>query len=123
MNSLFGCEPTGGTLRSGPVFADGIGARCHSHSEPGHFAEYTEIFGTGEGLTTPPGITGEIAALIAKKAVLTATVQIGGVEAKVISATAAPNAIAGLFQINVQIPTTVQPGSASSQAAATVSVR
>ena len=91
-----------------------------------------QIFGTGEGLTTPPGITGEISALITKKPVLTATVQIGGVEAKVISATAAPNSIAGLFQINVQIPTTVQPGPAtivvrigpaSSQAAATVSVR
>ena len=91
-----------------------------------------QIFATGEGQTMPPGITGQIAQSDIRSAVLPVAVTIGGLDAKVIHAGTAPSAIAGLFQINAQIPAGVQVGSlpvlvgigaASSQGSATVSVR
>jgi uncharacterized protein (TIGR03437 family) len=91
-----------------------------------------QMFATGEGQTNPPGSTGEITQLNVKSSLLPVTVEIGGLDAKVTSATTAPMAIAGLFQVNAQIPAALQPGSAavvvhigsaSSQVAATVSVR
>ena len=99
---------------------------------PAARSSIVQIFETGEGQTDPPGITGAITQSDTKSPVLLVKVQIGGVDAKVVSATTAPNAIAGLFQIMAQIPpgsqsgslpVTVSVGTASSQANATVSVR
>jgi len=61
-----------------------------------------------------------------------AAVTIGGVDAKVLSATTAPESIAGVFQIKVQVPPTapaglvptmVKIGSASSRLLTNLSVR
>ncbi|MGI8745963.1 MAG: hypothetical protein ACR2NN_25960 [Bryobacteraceae bacterium] len=91
-----------------------------------------QIFLTGVGQTTPPGITGEVTQSETKNPLLMAAVQIAGTGAKVVSATAAPNTVSGLFQINAQIqsasasgtvPVLVRIGSTSSQATATVSVK
>lgn len=62
-----------------------------------------QIFGTGEGVTQPPGATGSVT--LTRRAItgrVTATV--GGLPAEVMFAGAAPQAIAGLFQVNVRIP-------------------
>jgi uncharacterized protein (TIGR03437 family) len=72
-----------------------------------------QLFATGEGQTNPPGRPGEITELNVKTPLLPVEVEIGGVEAKVTSATTAPMSVAGLCQINAQIPLTLQPGSAS----------
>lgn len=91
-----------------------------------------QIFMTGEGATNPPGITGEVTRLDSKTPTQAVAVQIGGVDAKVVSATAAPEAIAGLFQVNAVVPASSPTGSvpvlvrigiSSSQSAATVSVQ
>ena len=91
-----------------------------------------QIVLTGEGATNPPGVTGEVTRLSTKNATQIVSVQIGGVDAKVVSATTAPNAIAGLFQVNAvvpagslngSVPVLVRIGNASSQSAATVAVR
>jgi uncharacterized protein (TIGR03437 family) len=91
-----------------------------------------QIFATGEGQTNPPSITGAITQLDTKNPLVPPTVLIGGIEARIVSATTAPMAIAGLFQINAQIPSTlpagslpvvIRFGSTSSQAGATIQVR
>jgi uncharacterized protein (TIGR03437 family) len=91
-----------------------------------------QIFMTGEGATNPPGITGEVTSSDTKTPAQAVTVQIGGLDAKVVSATTAPNAVAGLFQVNALVPAGVPPGAvpvvvriggASSQATATLSVQ
>jgi uncharacterized protein (TIGR03437 family) len=98
---------------------------------PASRGSIVQIFLTGEGATTPAGITGEVTGLGTKTPIQAVSVQIGGADAKVVSATTAPDAIAGLFQVNVEVPAASQDGAApvivriggaSSQAAATVSV-
>jgi uncharacterized protein (TIGR03437 family) len=91
-----------------------------------------QILLTGEGATTPPGVTGGMTGLETKKPTQDVSVQIGGVDAKVVSATTAPYAIAGLFQVNAEVPAgspsgsvpvLVRIGNASSQSTATISVQ
>jgi len=91
-----------------------------------------QIFLTGEGQTNPPGVTGTVTGLATKNPTQDVTVQIGGVDAKVVSGTTAPYAIAGLFQVKAvvpagspsgSVPVLVRIGTASSQSTATVSVQ
>ncbi len=91
-----------------------------------------QIFLTGEGATKPSGFTGELTQLNTKGSSQAVSVQIGGVDARVVSATTAPEAIAGLFQVNAlipagapsgRVPVLVRIGNATSQSAATVSVQ
>lgn len=121
---------------------DGIGAGAASvlnqdsstntPDNPAARGSIVQIFLTGEGATNPPGVTGAITGLDTKSAAQAVTVQIGGVDAKVYSASSAPNAVAGLFQVNAEVPAAapqgavpivVKIGGASSQTSATVSVQ
>jgi uncharacterized protein (TIGR03437 family) len=99
---------------------------------PASRGSIVQIFLTGEGATNPPGVTGQVTGLDTKNPTQGVTVQIGGVDAKVVSATTAPDAIAGLFQVNAVVPAgsptgsvqvLVRIGNASSQSAATLSVQ
>ena len=72
-----------------------------------------QIFATGEGQTIPAGEDGKIAnGQTLPKPQLQVTVQIGGQAATVLYAGAAPQAVAGLLQIDARIPANVQPGNA-----------
>ncbi len=71
-----------------------------------------QIFATGEGQTNPPGVDGKVAGATLPKPVLPVRVFIGGREAVVHYAGAAPGLVAGVFQINAQVPDDVPPGSA-----------
>jgi uncharacterized protein (TIGR03437 family) len=91
-----------------------------------------QVFATGEGQTVPAGITGGITGSTLPKPVASVSVTIGGVSAQVVYAGSAPVAVAGLFQVNVIVPNSVQSGSvpivitvgpASSQSTATVSIQ
>lgn len=68
------------------------------------------IFGTGGGLTTPMGVTGgfwetdPLAPLT-----LPVSVKIGGLDAEVVYAGAAPTLVSGLFQMNVRVPEALRP--------------
>ena len=64
------------------------------------------LFATGEGITEPPGVDGAITAPPLPKPVQPVSVTIGGVEAKVLYAGAAPTLVHGVFQVNVRVPTT-----------------
>jgi len=90
------------------------------------------LFGTGEGQTIPPGVDGRLALTVFPRPALTVSVRIGGIEAESIYAGAAPNLVAGVFQINARVPegvasgnvpVVVTVGSASSQPELTLAVR
>jgi uncharacterized protein (TIGR03437 family) len=91
------------------------------------------LFGTGEGQTSPLGVDGELATSVFPKPNAPVTVTIGGLDARVEYAGAAPFEVAGVIQINVDVPVAVVPGDAvpvvvkignsASQKNLTVSVR
>jgi uncharacterized protein (TIGR03437 family) len=70
-----------------------------------------QIYATGQGITSPPGITGEITGTAAKKPVLPVSVQIGGLDSQVIYAGSAPEEISGLVQVNAMVPLNTAVGS------------
>lgn len=90
------------------------------------------LFGTGEGITDPAGQDGQLANSVYPKPRQPVTVRIGGKDAEVLYAGAAPGLVAGVFQINVKIPeglapgpqpVVVQVGTASSSPEVTVAVQ
>lgn len=68
------------------------------------------LWGTGEGVTDPPGVDGRLAIGVLPTPVAAVSVTIGGLAATVEYAGAAPNLMPGVFQINAQVPQGVQPG-------------
>jgi uncharacterized protein (TIGR03437 family) len=93
------------------------------------------IYMTGEGVTSPPSVTGQLAPLDGtglNKPVQTVTATVGGVNAPVQYYGSAPGLVYGVMQVNVLVPTTIstgnQPvvvtvGSANSQGAVTASIK
>jgi uncharacterized protein (TIGR03437 family) len=91
------------------------------------------LFGTGGGLTNPPSVDGVLNPMTSTGVlVLATTATIGGQPATVLYAGPAPALVAGIFQVNLTIPTgtpsgnaavVVTVGAASSQAAVTVAVQ
>jgi uncharacterized protein (TIGR03437 family) len=77
----------------------------NSVSNPAKPGDVISLFGTGGGPTNPPGITGGYWGT-GTNTLLTLPVkaQIGGVNAQVLYAGAAPTLLSGVFQIDVQIP-------------------
>jgi uncharacterized protein (TIGR03437 family) len=70
------------------------------------------IFATGEGQTTPAGVTGSVSPASRSKPVLPVAVKIGGLDATVQYAGAAPGLVAGLLQVNAVVPASIAPGPA-----------
>ena len=68
------------------------------------------LYATGEGQTSPPGVDGKMANTVWPKPVLPVSVTIGGADAKVLYAGAAPFFIAGAMQINLKLPAGLAPG-------------
>ena len=71
---------------------------------------FISLYATGEGQTSPAGLDGKVDASTPPKPVLPVTVTIGGIPSFVQYAGGVPGQIAGLMQVNVQIPSGVQPG-------------
>jgi uncharacterized protein (TIGR03437 family) len=74
-----------------------------------------QIFGTGGGETNPAGVDGRVADPVFgafPTQVLPVSVSIGGIPAVVHYAGAAPTLVAGVIQINAQVPLETAPGSA-----------
>ena len=82
----------------------------NSASNPAARNTIVQIYATGEGQTTPLGSDGKLAVAPLPKPLLPVTVTIGGVDAPVTYAGAAPALVAGVIQINARVPTQVQPG-------------
>jgi uncharacterized protein (TIGR03437 family) len=89
------------------------------------------IYATGEGTTNPAVPTGAVNNTVFPKPLLPVSVQIGGQEATIAYAGAAPGFVAGVLQINVQIPSglsgtvplQVKVGNSTTPAGLNVSVR
>jgi uncharacterized protein (TIGR03437 family) len=109
------------------------GVSHNSTKAPASAGSVVVLWGTGEGVTDPPGVDGRPAVDVWPKPVAPVSVQIGGLPATVQYAGAAPYNMPGLFQINVVVPLNVQTGDgvpvkmtiggATSQAGVTVAVR
>jgi uncharacterized protein (TIGR03437 family) len=85
----------------------------NSPSTPAVKGSVVQIFGTGEGQTTPPGITGSLSSSTVLRNPLQqpVTATVGGLPATVEFAGAAPTLVAGVFQVNVVIPPDAPSGS------------
>jgi uncharacterized protein (TIGR03437 family) len=108
---------------------DGSVNSSSNSAEPG---SVIVLFGTGEGQTDPSGIDGSVPGNVAPKPLAHVSVSIGGVDANVLYAGGTPGLVAGVLQINAQIPegvgsgdvpVVVTIGQASSPAGVTVSVK
>lgn len=62
------------------------------------------FYATGEGLTDPPSEDGKVAGSVLPRPVLPAKVKIGGLDAEILYAGAAPGLTAGVMQVNARIP-------------------
>jgi uncharacterized protein (TIGR03437 family) len=76
----------------------------NSKSNPATRGSIVSLFGTGEGMTTPPGVDGKIAMTTFPAPQLPVTVTIAGRNAQLQYWGAAPENVAGVIQINAYIP-------------------
>jgi uncharacterized protein (TIGR03437 family) len=88
------------------------GVTRNSISAPAAPGSTVVLWGTGEGITDPPGVDGRFAVDVLPKPVAAVSVDIGGLPATVEYAGAAPGNIPGLFQVNARMSSNVQPGNA-----------
>ena len=84
----------------------------NSESNPAHSGDAVVLFATGAGQTTPAGVDGALATPPYPKALQQVRVAVGGQQATVEYAGAAPGEVAGYLQINIRIPATVPQSSA-----------
>jgi len=90
------------------------------------------LYATGEGQTDPPGVDGKLATTPLPAPVQAVTATVGGVNAKILYAGAAPTLVAGVIQVNLQlpqgvtagnaVPVTLNVGGANSQTGVTVAI-
>ena len=83
----------------------------NSSLNPAAAGSVVVLYATGLGQTTPHDQDGAVATAILPLPQASITVLIGGIPAQVLYAGAAPYMVAGIFQINVQIPPNAPPGS------------
>jgi len=95
-----------------PIYAAPQGSVPGSQARPADRGEYITIYCTGLGATDPPVASGMAAPssplATAKTAV---TVSIGGIQVPAAFAGLSPGFV-GLYQVNIQVPSGVQPGDA-----------
>ena len=81
-------------------------------AHPAPVGSVISLYVTGEGQTSPAGTDGQIAGAALPQPLLAISVTIGGIPATVLYAGGASGEVAGVMQVNVQVPPGVQPGSA-----------
>jgi trimeric autotransporter adhesin len=82
----------------------------NSASNPAPRGSVIQIYATGEGQTSPPGVTGSVIETNLKRPLLPVTVSIGGQNAVVQYSGSAADSVAGLLQVNAVVPQGVTPG-------------
>jgi uncharacterized protein (TIGR03437 family) len=126
--ALFTADSSG----KGQAAASNQDGTVNGAAHPAKAGSYISLWLTGAGLTNPTGVDGQPGAAPLPKPVAPFAVTIGGQAAAVQYAGQAPYAVAGVIQINAQIPSgtqagnavpvVVQVGSVSTQAGVTVAV-
>ncbi len=110
---------------------------CNSVRNPAKRGSLATLYATGEGQTTPPGITGAVSFYDRPADYpvprLPVRVTVGGEPAEIVWHGEAPHAVTGLFQANFRVPAnapigdavpiTLTIGNASSPAGVTMAVR
>jgi uncharacterized protein (TIGR03437 family) len=81
-------------------------------SNPAARGSAIQIFATGEGQTTPAGVTGSVTGSSPSIALAEVKVTIGGFDAPVQFAGSAPDSVSGLLQVNALVPAAVASGMA-----------
>ena len=104
----------------------------NSPSNPATSGSIVVIYGTGMGQTNPDGVDGRVTGAPPPQPRQPVTVSIGGLDAEVIYAGAAPGLVSGVLQVNARIPAglsstpaavKISVGSASTLSPVTVSVK
>jgi uncharacterized protein (TIGR03437 family) len=122
---------------SGQVAAFNQDGTVNGAASPAPKGSVLQIFATGEGSTSPAGVTGKVIPAADPsqwtKPLGTVTVTIAGQPATVNYAGSAPGLVSGAFQVNVVVPATAPSGSAvpivltvgnvSNQGTATVAIQ
>jgi uncharacterized protein (TIGR03437 family) len=108
------------------------GAYAYNNAaHPLNAGDYVELYLTGTGQTSPPSVDGQLTPDAKELVVASVTVTIGGKTLTPSFAGGAPGSVAGLTQVNVQIPSglpagaaavSVQVGSVSTQPGVTIAV-
>jgi uncharacterized protein (TIGR03437 family) len=106
--SLFTADATG---KGQGAILNEDGVTRNSTSAPAQRGSVVVLWGTGEGLTDPPGVDGRLSVEVLPKPLAPVSVEIGGLPATVVYAGAAPGNMPGLFQINARMDSGVAPGS------------
>jgi len=104
--SLFTANQTG----AGQAAARNSDQSVNTADNPVPISGYISLYATGEGQTMPAGQDGSIAGPALSHPILPVTASVGGISANAQYAGGAPGLVAGLLQVNVQIPAGVQPG-------------
>jgi uncharacterized protein (TIGR03437 family) len=98
-----------GSGQAAAVNADGT---INGPNNPVPLGGFVSIYLTGEGMTSPLSADGQISSNTPPGPVAGVSVMIGGQPASTSYIGEAPDEIAGLLQINVQIPTNINPSTA-----------
>jgi len=98
---------------TGPAAAFNQDGTINGPTQPADRGSVVVLFGTGEGQTNPAGQDGTLAVQTLPQPNLPVSVNIGGKNARVIYAGAAPMLVAGVIQINVEVPADLSPGAAT----------
>ncbi len=88
---------------TGPVVAVNEDGRINSTSHPAARNSLVTLYATGVGQTSPPGVSGRLAAVPLGLPILAAKVTVGYYDADVLYAGDAPGFV-GLTQINIRVP-------------------
>jgi uncharacterized protein (TIGR03437 family) len=105
---IFTIDATG-TGQGAIVNQDGT---VNSTSNPAAQGSVISIYATGEGQTSPAGVTGSVTGSVGKMPLLPVKVTIGGADAAVQYQGSAPESVAGLLQVNATVPQGIAPGMA-----------
>jgi len=84
-------------------------------ANPAPRGQYVSIYGTGEGVTTPPGMDGRLSSTSGTplpKVAASCSATIGGVTTTQNYCGEAPDLTAGLVQVNALVPESITPGGA-----------
>ncbi len=104
--SLFTLNQTG----AGQAAALNLDGKVNTAANPVKIGGFISLYATGEGQTSPEGVDGRLGGSNAAHPILPVSVTVGGIPATVQYKGGAQGLVAGLIQINVQIPDGVQPG-------------
>jgi uncharacterized protein (TIGR03437 family) len=89
---------------------DAVDGTANTAANPAKIDDFISLYATGAGQTVPAGVDGKLGGATPTRPALPVTATIGGLPAAIQYDGGAPGQVAGLIQVNVQIPSGVQPG-------------